>query len=107
MKSEHVEQVEFVAWFRKTYNGVRIFAIPNGGARSGAQGMALKSEGVVKGVPDLFIPEWNLWVEMKRETGGVISPEQKDWLAYLESIGHQCIVGRGFEDAKAQIKKAH
>lgn len=103
MKSEHLEQVEFVAWFRKTYPGVRIFAIPNGGARSGAQGMALKSEGVVKGVPDLFIPEWNLWIEMKRATGGVLSPEQKDWIAYLESIGHRCIVGRGFEDAKLKL----
>ena len=103
MKSEHLEQVEFVAWFRKNHPGVRIFAIPNGGARSGSQGMALKSEGVVKGVPDLFIPEFRLFIEMKRATGGVLSPEQKDWIAYLETIGHRCIVGRGFEDAKKQV----
>ena len=29
--SEHLEQREFVRWFRQTYKGVRIFAIPNGG----------------------------------------------------------------------------
>ena len=103
MKSEHLEQVEFVAWFRKTYPGVRIFAIPNGGARSVSQGMALKAEGTSKGVPDLYVPEWNLWIEMKRQTGGVLSPEQKDWIQYLESIGHRCIIGRGFYDAKMQV----
>jgi hypothetical protein len=40
---------------------------------------------------------------MKREAGGVVSPVQKDWIAYLESIGHRVIVGHGFEDAKRQI----
>jgi hypothetical protein len=64
----------------------------------------LKAEGVQAGVPDLFVPEWLLWVEMKRETGGVVSPAQMDWIAYLESIGHRVIVGRGFEDAKRQIE---
>ena len=102
--SEHLEQVRLVSWFRKTYPDVRIFAIANGGARSGPQGASLKAEGVSPGVPDLFVPEWNLWVEMKRETGGIVSPVQRDWIAYLESIGHHVIVGRGFEDAKRQIQ---
>jgi hypothetical protein len=36
-----------------------------------------------------------------------VSPVQKDWIQYLESIGHTVIIGRGFEDAKQQvIKKA-
>ena len=72
-----------------------------------AQGAALKTEGVSPGVPDLFVPKWLLWVEMKKATGGTVSPAQKDWIAYLEGIGHRVIIGRGFEDAKAQvIKKA-
>ena len=70
-----------------------------------AQGAALKAEGVSAGVPDLVVPAWLLWVEMKRETGGTVSPAQKDWIAYLQGIGHTVIVGRGFEDAKAQIIK--
>jgi hypothetical protein len=102
--SEHLEQVRLVSWFRRSYPSVRIFAIPNGGGRSMAQGASLKAEGVSPGVPDLFVPEWNLWVEMKRETGGVVSPVQRDWIEYLESIGHRVIVGRGFEDAKRQIE---
>jgi hypothetical protein len=41
---------------------------------------------------------------MKKESGGTVSPVQKDWIKYLESIGHQVIIGRGFEDAKRQIE---
>ena len=102
--SEHLEQVRLVSWFRKTWPGVRIFAIPNGGGRSMAQGASLKAEGVTAGVPDLFIPAWGVWIEMKRATGGVVSPVQRDWVAYLEGIGHLVIIGRGFEDAKRQIE---
>ena len=40
---------------------------------------------------------------MKREAGGVVSPVQRDWISYLESIGHRVIVGKGFEDARRQI----
>ena len=101
--SEHLEQVRLVSWFRRQYPDTRIFAIPNGGHRGASQGAALKAEGVSPGVPDLFVPEWLLWVEMKREAGGVVSPVQKDWISYLESIGHRVIVGNGFEDAKRQI----
>ena len=102
--SEHLQQVRLVSWFRRQWPGVRVFAIANGGGRSMAQGAALKAEGVSPGVPDLCIPEWNLWVEMKRESGGIVSPVQRDWIAYLESIGHTVIIGRGFEDAKRQIE---
>jgi hypothetical protein len=40
---------------------------------------------------------------MKRTKGGSLSAEQKDWIAYLESVGFCCIVGKGAEDAKGQI----
>jgi hypothetical protein len=69
-----------------------------------AQGASLKAEGVQAGVPDLFVSEWLLWVEMKREAGGVVSPVQKEWIEYLEGIGHRVIIGHGFEDAKRQIE---
>ena len=101
--TEHEEQREFVRWFRQTYPGVRIFAIPNGGARSPSVAGRLKAEGVSKGVPDLYIPAWRVWVEMKRTKGGSVSPEQKDWRKYLESIGDFVIVGKGNEDAQRQI----
>lgn len=101
-RSEHVEQREFVSWFRKTYRPVRIFAIPNGGKRGKVEAMRLKVEGVSAGVPDLYIPEWKLWIEMKKIKDGKLSPAQKEWRDYLLGIGDNWILGEGFEDAKRQ-----
>jgi len=103
LNSEHVEQRNFVSWFRQTYRPVRIFAIPNGGHRSKAAAAALKLEGVSAGVPDLYVPAWGLWVEMKRAKGGRLSDRQKDWIEYLEGIGHTVLVCHGFDDAVAQV----
>lgn len=103
--TEHEEQRQFVQWFRKSWPDVRIFAIPNGGARSAATAGRLKAEGVMSGVPDMFVPAWSLWIEMKRTKGGSVSAEQKDWLQYLEGIGHKTIVCRGCEDAKRQVEQ--
>jgi hypothetical protein len=83
---------------------VRIFAIPNGEARSKTTGARLKLEGVSAGVPDLFVPEWGLWVEMKRASGGVVSASQKDWHAYLRSVGQRVIVAHGCADAQRQVQ---
>ena len=101
--SEHAEQREFVSWFRKRHRDVRIIAIPNGGQRSIATAARLKAEGVMAGVPDLFIPAWRVWIEMKREKGGAVSADQKEWIAYLTECGYRCFVARGAEDAKRQI----
>ena len=103
MTSEHDEQVGFVIWFRSRFPGVLILAVPNGGKRHPATARKLKAEGVVPGVPDLFVPEWSLWVEMKRAKGGRLSPDQREVIAYLESIGHSVIVGHGAEDASRQL----
>jgi hypothetical protein len=101
--TEHEEQRELVRWFRQTWPVMRIFAIPNGGARTAATAGRLKAEGVSPGVPDLFIPALKLWVEMKRTKGGALSAEQKDWIKYLESVGYCVIVGKGADDAKEKI----
>lgn len=101
--TEHEEQREVVRWFRQKYRGVRIFAIANGGWRSKATAAKLKAEGVSRGVPDLFVPECGLWVEMKRVVGGRLSPEQRDWIEYLRKVGNTVLVCYGAEDAKDQI----
>lgn len=103
--TEHEEQRYFVYLFRRTFPGVRIFAIPNGGHRGIREATRLKNEGVSAGVPDLFIPEWLTWVEMKRQKGGRVDPDQKEWHAYLQQIGQRVIVARGWEDAMRQLQK--
>jgi hypothetical protein len=98
--SEHWEQVQYVSWFRKTYKGVLIFATPNGGSRNVREAVNLKAEGTTAGIPDLQAPEFDLFVEMKRQKGGRLSQAQKQIIEHLRSIGKTVIVGYGFEDAK-------
>lgn len=101
--SEHLEQVFFVAWFRRSFPGVRIFAIPNGGGRSCIESQRFKAEGVCSGVPDLYVPAWRLWIEMKRTKGGTLSAEQRDWLDYLSAIGDTAYVCHGREEAMLAV----
>jgi hypothetical protein len=100
---EHDEQAGFVLWFRSRFPGVLILAVPNGGKRHPGTARKLKAEGVVPGVPDLYVPEWALWIEMKRAKGGRLSHDQRQVIAYLEGIGHHVIVGHGAEDASRQL----
>lgn len=101
---EAQEQANLVQWFRLAYPKDLIIHVPNGaGKLSLRQGGALKKTGVVSGVPDLFIPAWKLWIEMKRKKGSYLSKEQKDMMDYLQSCGYRCIVAKGFEHARAQI----
>ncbi len=100
--TEHEEQRAFVSIFRKSFDA-RIFAIPNGGKRGKAEAGRLKGEGVSPGVPDLFIPEWLLWLEFKRQKGGRLDDAQKDWHEYLLSVGHHVKVCKGAEDARQQV----
>lgn len=103
LPSEHTEQKAFVRWFRLQYRGVRIIAIPNGGHRHVVVAKKLKAEGVESGVPDTFVPAWSTWIEMKRQKGGVLSKNQREWKAYLESIGHTVIVANGWREAREKV----
>ena len=77
--------------------------MPNGAAVSPAQAARLKVEGLSAGVPDLCVPEWPLQIVTGKQEGGRLSAAQKDWIAYLEEVGHTVIVGKGWEDARAQV----
>ena len=106
--AEHAEQVAFVNWFRMQYPRVLIHSIPNGAhlagtdAQRAAKMARLKAEGLVPGVPDLFIPVWRVWVEMKRP-GGVVSKEQRDVHARLRDAEYAVIVAYGWQDAREQV----
>jgi hypothetical protein len=101
---ESDEQKNFISWFRQTYPEILIFAIPNGGTRYPAEAANLKAQGVTPGVPDLYIPEWHLWVEMKRKKGWELSEDQETIRRYLvEKAADSWILGLGCEDAKKKI----
>lgn len=98
-KLEHGEQVAFINWFRATFPDVLIFAIPNGGKRAMSEAKRLKAEGVVAGVPDIFIPAWLVWIELKRERGGRVSSDQREIIGRLQDAGHTVAVCAGWRSA--------
>lgn len=102
--SEDHEQIMVVQWFRRTYPGELIFAIPNGGHRSKTTAALLKATGVVRGIPDLCIPRVAAYIEMKRRKGGVLSQDQKTIIERLQNMGYQVLVCHGFEEAKKAIE---
>lgn len=104
-KTEHIEQREFVQWFKRTYPDYMIFAIPNGGGRTPAEGQRLKLEGVQAGVPDLQILLPNgkaLFIEMKTKTG-TLSASQRELIPKIESLGFKVFVCYGMEDAVSKV----
>ena len=100
--SEHIEQRDFVSWWRKT-QADDIFAIPNGGKRGKITAAKLKLEGVTPGVWDLFVPARFLWIEFKRSRQGTLSTEQKAFGTARLSEGYTCMVAWGCADAVLQI----
>lgn len=103
VQHEHIQQVAFLDWFELQFPGVVIFANANGGARNLITAKRLKAEGVRPGVPDLYVPAWHLWIEMKRVRGGSLSPAQKEMIEYLRDCEDAVIVAHGWEDAMRQV----
>ena len=106
--TEDNEQVAVFAW--ADWNLDRwpelglLFHIPNGGYRHPATAARMKELGVKPGVPDLFLPAargnyHGLWIEMKRQKGGKVSPMQTAWLESLTAQGYKTAVCRGATEA--------
>ena len=87
-----------------------LFAVPNGGDRNVIVARKLKAEGVKRGVPDLCLclPRGGyhgLFIELKRQKGGVTSPEQKAWIAALRGQGYRAEVCKGATEAWDVIRE--
>lgn len=107
-KSEHSEQVVLVSRVRHFYPQAVIFAIPNGGFRDKREAARLKAEGVLSGVPDLFLAVrtadyGGLFIEMKRADRGALSASQKERITQLRTSGYHVVVCRGAEEAWAEV----
>lgn len=85
-----------------------LYHCPNGGSRNPVEAARLKAQGVKAGVPDLFLPVprvgyHGLYIEMKRQKGGRVSDDQKDWIAFLTAQGYRTAVCKGAEEAIREI----
>ena len=106
VRSEFEEQCEFVHWFKKTYPGVVIMSIRNGGSRTPRERADQIREGLHPGAADLYIPAWHLWIEFKKVKGGVVSEEQEKFMTYvLQECGDDWMLAEGFEIAKMKLKE--
>lgn len=108
--TEHEEQVTLFTWFRMRYAGMLMYAIPNGGARSSITGARLRDEGVLAGVPDIFLPcpsggKHGLYIEMKRQKGGRVSAPQKAVMQALRMQGYEVAVCHGWQEARGCIEQ--
>lgn len=106
--TEHAEQVAFVARCRR--ENIFVFSIPNGVNLSDskqrfAEIEKLKAEGLVKGIPDLFIPQYKLFIEMKRRDGGVVSESQKKVHKTLRGLGYKVEVCYGGLNAWQAVER--
>ena len=105
---EHLEQVQFVNWFNSVeqFKDLIIFSIPNGGKRGIKTAIKLKKEGAKSGIADLQILLPNgksVFIEMKKEKGGKLSPEQIDFINKSQSLGHTVIVANGCNEASKKF----
>lgn len=103
--SEHAEQCALMDWAQMAYGKhpeLRwLYATPNGGFRHVSTAAKLKAEGAKAGVCDLFLPVprggyHGLYIEMKRQKGGRLSPEQKDFIEFVQSHGYRAEVCPGW-----------
>ncbi len=110
--SEHTLQVECVRWFRLQYPKYAnlLIAIHNGGQRDVRVARKLKAEGVVAGVPDLFLAvargqSNGLWIEMKNGKAGRVSEHQHYMLDALARQGYKGVVCRTFDEFMKEINE--
>lgn len=114
-RSERQEQVELVALLRELHPGLVVHSVPNGGHRDKRVAARLKAEGVLAGVPDLFVARatpvhHGLYVELKRADGkGRLSPVQRRVIRRLRRAGYAVLVAdqgarRALEDVEAYLR---
>ena len=106
--TEEQEQAAVIEWrdlmSRQFPDLEDLIHIPNGGLRSKPEAARLKKIGVRPGVSDLFLPApvgkyHGLWVEMKRQQGGRLSPDQKDWIDRMNRKGYLAVRADGAEES--------
>lgn len=84
------------------------FRVPNETyTKSWAQKRKNKRLGVQAGIPDLFVLVAGrvIGIEMKRQKGGIVTKEQRKWIAQLSEYGIETRVCRGYLEAKEFIRE--
>lgn len=114
LPTEEEEQTMLFSWAsmqKHTYPELELlFHIPNEGKRTAQTGARLKAAGLSSGVPDICLPVTRcgynaLYIELKRQKGGTLSKNQKEWLEKLLKAGNLAVRCNGFDEAKNVLTK--
>jgi hypothetical protein len=103
--TEEQEQLALVQWLE--LHKIRYTHVPNEGKHKVQYRAKQKRLGVKPGVPDILIfdrpplyPEnVGVAIELKRQKGGRVTPEQTAWLEHLKARGWAVAVCRGAMEA--------
>lgn len=100
-----------VKWFRLAYPEFSwlLFSIPNGGYRTPTEAKRLIGEGVVRGVPDLFLSVPNnryhgFYLEMKFGKNKM-TENQVTFSLHAKKNGYKHIVCYSFDTFRAEVEK--
>jgi len=113
LTSEDAHQSALIAWSESSeavnkYPMLKwLFAVPNGGKRSGSTAALMKRTGVKSGVLDLILlyPSnryHGLAIELKYGRNKP-TKEQQDFIWHHEPLGYRCVVCWSWLDAKREI----
>ena len=103
---ESWEQQSLVAELERLEPGILMEINPAAGMKLDKKmAVRVKSLGYQAGTLDIFLPEHRVYIELKRQKGGSLSPEQKARIPRLEAAGYRVIVARGAVDAIDQLRK--
>lgn len=94
-----------------------LFAVKNQGHGDAIRGGQSRAEGVKAGVSDIFFPlprnvtvspgmvrsYAGLFIEMKREKGGIRSQPQIDFTAYANQVGYRAVFCEGWQAAAVEL----
>jgi hypothetical protein len=101
--SRYHEQKLTVEWFRQNFAEL-ICALPRPHAFSGESIRRLKALGSLSSLPDLFVPEWRLFLTVQsRYRKSELSTQEQQFIRLLEQSGYICLVACGHADASAKI----
>ena len=103
---ESWEQQSLVAELERLEPGILMEINPAAGMKFDKRMAArVKTLGYQAGTLDIFLPEYHIYIELKRQKGGALSPEQKARIPRLEAAGYRVIVAKGAVDAINQLGK--
>ncbi|WP_353737277.1 VRR-NUC domain-containing protein [Acidiphilium sp.] len=113
---EDDEQRALFAWSRLQEAAQRdlamLMAVPNGGARNARESARMKSQGVSRGFPDVFLfaargKYHGLAIELKRSDGRRhdIADAQYAWIGGLRQRGYLATVAYGWSEARDIINE--